>query len=83
EAFADLTNRQVPMLSDATPATEQYVIMIQFPWVEGIITRLDDGEVIATFAGQGGGEFSNARSKAAMTDAECREWGASFSSPMP
>ena len=84
EAHADLGDRQVPMLSDATPATDDYVIMIQFPWVEGTITRLEDGTEIASFSGQGGGEFSNARSdETSMTDAECEEWGASFASTKP
>lgn len=84
EANAELGDKQVPMLSDATAATDQYVIMIQFPWVEGTITRVDDGTVVVTFAGQGGGEFSNARSsKSSMSDDECNAWGESFASPMP
>lgn len=84
EADVDLASRQVPMLSDATGATKQYVIMIQFPHVEGTIVRRADGETIAEFSGQGGGEFSNARSSAtSMTDEECNAWGEAFASPMP
>lgn len=83
-ADLDLKDRQVPMLSDATSATKQYVIMIQFPLVSGTITRRSDGVQVAAFSGQGGGELSNARSQAtSMTDAECNEWGAAFASPMP
>jgi len=84
EADLKLHDRQVPMLSEATSATKQYVIMIQFPMVEGRIIRLHDGVTVAAFRGQGGGEFSNAWSQAvSMTDAECGEWGKAYSSPMP
>ncbi len=84
EAQLDLAGRQVPMLSDATSATKQYVIMIQFPMVEGMILRRLDGSVVTTFSGQGGGEFSTARSqKDSLTEGECAEWGKAFSSPMP
>jgi hypothetical protein len=72
------------MLSDATSATKQYVIMTQFPMVEGVITRRADGGVVATFSGQGGGEFSTSRStRESMTDDECLAWGEEYAAPMP
>jgi hypothetical protein len=84
EANLDLRGRQVPMLSDATSATKQYVIMIQFPMVEGVILRRADGGVVATFSGQGGGEFSTSRStRESMTDEECVAWGEEYAAPMP
>lgn len=84
EAQLELKNRQVPMLSDATAATKQYVIMIQFPMVQGKVIRRSDSAVVTTFSGQGGGEFSSARSQeTSMTDEACNTWGATFASPMP
>jgi hypothetical protein len=84
EARATLGDAQLPMLSDATVATRAFVIFIQFPAVEGTITRRDTGRVVATFSGQGGGEFSVARAAVdAMTEAECEAWGAVFSAPTP
>ncbi len=86
EAQADLEGRQAPMLSDLTAATRGFVIEIQFPLVSGTITRSDTGEVLATFAGQGGGEFAVARrdEQAEVPDAEeCRSWGQQFASPLP
>lgn len=82
EADVDLAGRQVPMLSDATAATREYVIMIQFPLVHGTIRRAD-GSVVTTFAGQGGGEFSTARTSKTLTDAECSEWGKTYASALP
>ena len=77
---------QVPILSDLTSATKEFVIMGQFPIVSGTIVRLADGATIASFEGQGGGEFANARqaeSVTSMTDEECDAFGAAFSSPLP
>jgi hypothetical protein len=83
EAKVTLAQRQVAMLSDATSATKQYVIMIQFPWVEGTIQRAD-GTIVTSFAGQGGGEFSTTRATVdSMTDEECIAWGQKFSVPLP
>jgi hypothetical protein len=83
EANVTLAQRQIAMLSDATSATKQYVIMIQFPWVQGTIKRAD-GSVVTTFAGQGGGEFSTTRATVdSMTDEECTTWGQKFSAPLP
>jgi hypothetical protein len=82
EAVADIGERVVPLLSDATAATEQYVIFELFPTVSGTITRLADDAVVATFAGQGGGELSVERAGVdSMTDAECATWGEVFAGP--
>ena len=84
EAQVTLGADQVPMLSDATEATKAFVIEIQFPKVAGTLTRRDTGAVVATFSGQGGGEFSNLRASVdAMSDADCDKFGAAFASPMP
>ncbi len=84
EAKVDVGESEVPMLSDATDATKEYVIFILFPQVSGTITRLDTGAVVATFSGQGGGEFSVARSKETeKSDEDCAAWGTQFASPLP
>lgn len=86
EADVDLGADQVAILSDLTEATKGFVIMGQFPVVSGTIVRLSDGATVASFEGQGGGEFANARQPegvASMTDGECAAFGAAFSSPMP
>lgn len=84
EAQVDVGQAEVPMLSDATAATKEYVIFILFPMVTGTITRVGTGEVVATFSGQGGGEFSVARStETQKSDQACSDWGAQFSSPFP
>jgi hypothetical protein len=57
----DIGNNQVPILSDATPLTNAFVIMGHFPMMEGAIYR-SDGSLVTTFEGQGGGEISFLRS---------------------
>jgi hypothetical protein len=87
EARLDIGDNQVPMLSNATAATRAYVIQILFPMISGTIKRRATGEVITTFAGQGGGEFSVSRQPASVSERSddwCYCWGREkFSSPMP
>ncbi|MFP4476019.1 MAG: hypothetical protein ACLFOY_10725 [Desulfatibacillaceae bacterium] len=58
EATVTINDDYAPMLSDVTPVVSTYCIFAQMPWVTGTITRSSTGEVVATFDGQGGGEFS-------------------------
>lgn len=61
EANVDIQSNQIPLLSDATIATDLFVILEWFPWINGTVTSVVSGEVVATFAGQGGGEISMLR----------------------
>ncbi len=86
EAFVDIGDNQVPMLSDLTPITSQYVIMCRFPVITGTIKRIGSGEPVASFAGQGGGEFSIARRPSgddSQSAESCAVWGGRFTMPPP
>ncbi len=85
EVTAAIDDDQVPMLSDLTSATEMFVIVIQFPWLEGTITDLETDETI-DFEGQGGGEFATARRDPEFdppNDEACAAFGEQFASPLP
>jgi len=85
EVTVKIDDNQVPMLADLTAATERFVIVVQFPWLEGTITNLATKKSI-DFEGQGGGEFATARRDAERdppTDQECEVFGQQFSSPLP
>lgn len=85
EVTATIKSNQVPMLSDLTPATEMFVIIAQFPDLDGVITNLQTGHTIE-FSGGGGGEFATARRNLELeppTDQECAEFGKQFASPFP
>lgn len=85
EVTATIDDHQVPMLSDLTAATEAFVIVIHFPWLQGTITNLETDETI-DFEGQGGGEFATARREPDLdppTDDECEAFGEQFASPFP
>ena len=62
---------QIAMLSDITPITASYVIMIQFPTFSGQIIDRHSGQVITSFAGRGGGEFSLMRNLLPKDQAMC------------
>ncbi|MEY3902288.1 MAG: hypothetical protein RL189_1594 [Pseudomonadota bacterium] len=49
---------QQAMISDATPLTRAYVIMVHTPLIQGTIRSRKNGNIITSFQGQGGGEFS-------------------------
>ncbi len=85
EASVEVGAEHAPMLSDATVATKWYVIFILFPHISGQIIDRQTEEVVAEFAGQGGGEFSVYRSaETTMTEQECAAWGQTrFFSPLP
>jgi hypothetical protein len=86
EAFVDIGDSQVPMLSDLTPITSQYVIMCRFSVITGTIKRAGTGDLIASFGGQGGGEFSIARRPSGgdtLSAEECAVWGGRFTAPLP
>ena len=79
KANYDLTGAQTPMLSQATPLTKIFVIMIHTPYIRGTIENAKTGAVISTFEGQGGGEFSTMRSvRASVDDKGCQAWGERF-----
>lgn len=85
EVTVKIDDNQVPLLSDLTPATEGFVIVVDFPWLEGTITNLATNKSI-DFEGQGGGEFATARRDAdddPPTDQACAQFGEQFSSPLP
>jgi hypothetical protein len=78
-ASYDLTDRQLPMLSTATPLTSIYVIMIHMPYIKGVIENVRTGAVVARFEGQGGGEFSTTRSLwSTLSARQCAAWGQRF-----
>jgi hypothetical protein len=85
EASVAIGDDQVPMLSDLTPVTSQYVIVCRFPQIWGTIKRRSTGDTVASFSGQGGGEFSIPRRPEGevLSDAECGIWGRRFSAPLP
>lgn len=84
KASYDLTNKQLPMLSKATPLTSIFVIMIHMPYIKGTIERVDSGELIKTFEGQGGGEFSTTRSIwNNISEKDCEKWGDRFNTEYP
>ena len=62
EAYVNIGPNYAPMLSDVTFIVKTYCIFAQMPWISGTIKRTATGEVVATFDGQGGGEFSVMRS---------------------
>ncbi|MEZ4369832.1 MAG: hypothetical protein R3B07_03375 [Polyangiaceae bacterium] len=47
-----------PFLDNSTIGTTVFFIMEQFPTLNGVIRRADNGKVITTFAGRAGGEFA-------------------------
>jgi hypothetical protein len=72
-------NSQRPMLSNATALTRIFVIMIHMPTIKGTIENRKTGEIIASFEGQGGGEFSTTRSIWNDISAHnCENWGKRF-----
>ncbi len=78
-ASYELTDAQLPMLSNATALTRIFVIMIHTPIIKGSIENRKTGEIVATFAGQGGGEFSTTRSLwSDIKPEQCEHWGQRF-----
>ena len=79
KASYDLSTNQIPMLSSATPLTKIFVIMIHTPYIRGTIENAKTGELITSFEGQGGGEFSTMRSvRGAINEQGCARWGERF-----
>jgi hypothetical protein len=75
----DLAESQTPMLSSATALTKIFVIMVHTPMIRGTIERVATGEVVASFEGRGGGEFSTTRSILPHNSPEnCEQWGQRF-----
>lgn len=86
EAHVDIGSRQVPILSNKTLGTRIYFIQEHLPSVTGTIRNRETGEIVDTFEGQAGGEFSFTKKLfgGARSDAQCKQWGDSkFSSPLP
>ncbi|MCP4716935.1 MAG: hypothetical protein GY868_17560 [Deltaproteobacteria bacterium] len=85
EAEITIGNDQVPMLSNMTPVTDSYVIVCRFPQMQGSIRRTGSGELLTTFSGQAGGEFSIPRRPegSLVTPEECARWGGQFAAPLP
>jgi hypothetical protein len=86
EAYVNIGSNYAPMLSDVTFIVETYCIFAQMPWITGVVKRTETGEVVATFEGQGGGEFSVMRSFCAnepSLDVKKNIFTSTFSHPMP
>lgn len=85
EAFVDIGDSQVAMLSDITPITKNYFIECRFPWISGTIYHAATGEKITDFSGQGGGEFSapRLRQNEALSAEQCGVRGGAYTSPLP
>lgn len=84
EAHIAISERQTPILSDATPVTSLFFIMEHFPNIQGRIVNRRTGEVVTQFSGQAGGEFAYFRR--ILPDSlrcSCTKWGRYFSSPLP
>lgn len=79
KAAYDLTGKQLPMLSTATPLTRVFVIMIHMPVIKGTIENVKTGELVTAFEAQGGGEFSTTRSVwRDLPEERCENWGRRF-----
>ena len=77
---------QRPLLSNLTLPVAAYFIQEIFPSYEGKIRDKRTGEIIRTFSGRGGAEFSHAKSTRLWPAAgwECQSWGDKyFSKAMP
>jgi hypothetical protein len=84
KASYDLSQNQLPMLSNATPLTKIFVIMVHTPIIKGTIERAATGELVTAFSGQGGGEFSTTRSIWRHVDTQdCEHWGWRFNAEYP
>jgi hypothetical protein len=81
----EIGSRQGPLLSIATIGTTIFFIQEHFPTVTGVVKRADTGQVVTTFSGQAGGEFSFRKDAASWhSSLYCNLWGRShFFSPMP
>ena len=80
-------DNQIPMLSDLTPFTKEYTIVIRAATVDVTIRRAGTGEVVTQFQDKvGGGEFGIARrpeGSAPLTEQECAVWGGFYTRPLP
>jgi hypothetical protein len=86
EFEASIGRHQAPFLSNTAIATRVMFIQEQYPTItRGVITRIADGRVVATFSGQAGGEFALHKSALPWRSQwDCQLWGSSnFSMPMP
>lgn len=68
---------QKAFLSNEALGTAVFFIQEQYPWVKGQITRIENGEIVARFEGQAGGEFALSKSAALWptSNSECESWG--------
>lgn len=79
KASYSLAGRQLPMLSNTTPLTRIFVIMVHAPYIEGVIENVKTGAVVSRFSGLGGGEFSVTRSLwSEVSEKNCTAWGEKF-----
>ncbi len=95
EATVDINDteddNQIPMLSDLTPFTKEFTIIIRAAMVDVTIYRNDSGTkgaLVAYFSEPkvGGGEFGIPRRQTGttpLTEAECGVWGGNFTAPLP
>jgi len=91
EAFVSIDDttedNQIPMLSDLTPFTKEYTIVIRAATVDVTIRRAGTGEAVAEFQEKvGGGEFGIARrpeGTTPLTEQECAIWGSFYTRPLP
>jgi hypothetical protein len=58
EAYCDIDTNSAPLMTNATILTDTYVIFAEMPQISGVIKKRSTRAVVATFSGQGGGEFS-------------------------
>lgn len=91
EATVDIDDthddNQIPMLSDLTPFTRDYTIVIRVAKVDVTITRRGTHDVVAQFQDKvGGGEFGIQRRSEGtgeLTEEECAVWGGFYTAPLP
>jgi len=80
-------DNQIPMLSDLTPFTDAFTIVIRVATVDVTIRRTATGEVVGQFQDQvGGGEFGIARrpeGTAPLAEDACHAWGGFYTAPLP
>jgi len=80
-------DNQIPMLSDLTPFTDMFTIVIRAAAVDVTVRRAATGEIVGQFTDKvGGGEFGierRAAGTAPLSEAECYAWGGFYTAPLP
>ena len=80
-------DNQIPMLSDLTPFTDAFSIVIRVATVDVTVRRASTGEIVGQFQDKvGGGEFGIARrpeGSAPLSEDACHAWGGFYTAPLP